>query len=160
MQSRQPVRVWYPTSFSSNAGANLAADTAELEVAGVTLNFVLPPCATVGQVGTRLSYGAVQSLASVIVVVDGTRTAAIHIGQLADYVAMVGFAQIHLDADTGTAPTILSLFRETEHAPQGLSPWDQSFLHSLYTTDQNSVMQESAIKRGMFERIQFEQIGR
>jgi len=105
------------------------------------------------ELGTRLRYNAVQTLTSVIVVVDSNRVSGIDIGQLADYIAMAGFAQIHLDADTGTAPTILSLFRPSDQRPQGLSPWDESFLHSVYTTNQASVMQESAIKRGMFEQI-------
>jgi hypothetical protein len=74
-------------------------------------------------------------------------------GQLADYVAMVGLAQIRLEANTGTAPTILGLFRDTQPQLPGLSPWDQAFLRSLYTTDQASKLEVSMIKRHMFEQI-------
>lgn len=154
IRSKAPVRVWYNTDFRYNAGVTPASDASQLELAGLTLNFMLSPCATTGmEIGTRLRYNAVQSLTSVIVVVDSARTTGINLGQLADYVAMAGFAQIHLDANTGTAPTILTLFRDTERPPPGLSLWDEAFLHSVYTTNQESVMQESAIRRGMFEQI-------
>jgi hypothetical protein len=74
-------------------------------------------------------------------------------GQLADYIAMVGLAQIRAKADTGTAPSILRLFRETDPLPQGLSPWDEAFLHSLYATSQSSVLEVAMIKRRMFDQI-------
>jgi hypothetical protein len=66
---------------------------------------------------------------------------------------MVGFAQIRPDADTGMVPTILRLFRQADQLPQGLTSWDASFLHSLYSTDQRSVMQVSAIKASMMDQI-------
>ena len=84
---------------------------------------------------------------------DGSRVAQLNMGQLADYVSMVGLAQIRLDANTGTAPTILGLFRESDSPPQGLSVWDRSFLEGLYSTDQSSVLQVSAIKARMVEQI-------
>jgi len=66
---------------------------------------------------------------------------------------MVGLAQIRTEGDTGTAPTILRLFGKADPPPEGLSPWDQSFLHGLYTTRQGSVMQVSTIKTAMFEQM-------
>jgi hypothetical protein len=71
----------------------------------------------------------------------------------ADYIASVRLAQIRLDTDTGTAPTILRVFRDTEVQVQGLSPWDRAFLYSLYTTSQSSVLEVTTIKRRMFEQI-------
>ena len=41
-----------------------------------------------------------------------TRIAHLNIGQLADYVSMAALAQIRLDGDTGTAPSILGLFQQ------------------------------------------------
>jgi hypothetical protein len=89
---------------------------------------------------------------SVIILVDGRRAARLNIGQLADYITMVGLAQIRADANTGTAPTILKVFDSPE-APAGLSAWDESFLRGLYTTKQSSIMQTSSIKTSMFQQL-------
>ena len=95
-----------------------------------------------------------RSCQSVIVVVDNTKTTNINIGQLADYVALLGLAQIKPKTNPGTASTILNLFRETgQPAPQGLSPWDEAFLHALYTTDQTSTLQVSVIKGRMLDEL-------
>ena len=154
LRARGPVRVYYNAEFRSAGAAKVPLEATGLAFQSVALGPGLSPCAAAGgKVDTRISYGVVQALTSVIIVVDSERTANINIGQLADYVALIGLAQIHLNANTGTAPTILSLFRQTDRAPQGLSPWDESFLHSLYTTNQNSVLQVSAIKAGMLEQI-------
>jgi hypothetical protein len=75
----------------------------------------------------------------VVVVVDQTRLQGVSPGQLADYIAMVGFAEIkplaeiRPGAPLGDAPTILKLFDAAQGtAPTGLSDWDQAFLKSLY----------------------------
>ena len=87
---------------------------------------------------------------SVIVVVDLRRTEGMELGPLTDYVAMMSLAQIRQNSDLGDAPTILRLFDETDSAgAQGLSPWDQAFLKSLYGTDSGSFLQLSGIKLGM-----------
>jgi len=150
MRSRQPIRAYYNARFSSE-GADHGADLLELE--GLRFDFSANGCMASGGMDTRLRYGAVQKLTSVIVVVDSRQTTNINMGQLADYVAMVGLAQIRLEANTGTAPTILGLFRDTQQQPPGLSPWDQAFLRSLYTTDQASTLEVTMIKRHMFEQI-------
>jgi hypothetical protein len=90
--------------------------------------------------GSHMRYTDVQNLTSVIIVVDSQRTTDLGIGQLANYVAMVGLAQVRADADSGEAPSILSLFGKTDPRPKGLSPWDQSFFHGLYTTNRSSVL--------------------
>jgi hypothetical protein len=100
----------------SSEGADHGADLLELE--GLRFDFSANGCMASGVAGTRLRYGAVQKLTSVIVVVDSTQTTNINMGQLADYVAMVGLAQIRLEANTGTAPTILGLFRDTPTNPR------------------------------------------
>jgi hypothetical protein len=103
--------------------------------------------------GTRLRRSLVQSLSSVIVVVDGNRVQNLQLGQLADYMGMVGLAEVNLDADVGSAPSIMKLFRDVPDPPQGLSSFDQAFLSSLYRAEQASVMQESAMKTIMLESI-------
>ena len=151
LHSRQPVRVYYNARFSSDGGDR---DPAALELQGLRFDFsAVNDCVASGAAGTRLSYGAVQKLTSVIIVVDSTRTTNLNMGQLADYLSMVGLAQIRVEADTGTAPSILRVFRETDPQLRVLSPWDKAFLYSLYTTNQSSVLEVSMIKRHMFEQI-------
>jgi hypothetical protein len=66
------------------------------------------------------------------------------VGQLADYIAVVGLAEIDFDKDLGDAPTILHLFRTSGQSfDGGLSVWDQAFLKSLYDTPQESTFQLS-----------------
>jgi hypothetical protein len=70
---------------------------------------------------------------TVLVVVDQTRLQGVSRSQLADYVAMVGLAEIKSDARLGDAPTILRLFEGApQAAPAGLTDLDQAFLKSLY----------------------------
>ncbi len=71
-------------------------------------------------------------------------------GQLADYVAMVGLAQLNADLQLGDAPTILTLFSGTPQAASaGMTDWDQAFLKALYDTDQRIKKQRSQISRDM-----------
>jgi hypothetical protein len=150
LHSKRPVRAYYNARFASGSGEqNFSA----LALQGLRLDPSFGGCVGSGAAGTRLRFGAVQQLTSVIVVVDSRYTTNLNMGQLADYVAMVGLAQIRLDRDTGSAPTILHVFQGTDPQVQGLSPWDRAFLYGLYTTSQSSVLEVTTIKRVMFERI-------
>jgi hypothetical protein len=147
LHSRQPVRVYYNAISTSTDGPGLGA---------LVLGANVPStgdCRSTGGVGTWLHHGSVQELTSVIIVVDGTQITKINMGQLADYIAMVGLAQIRVQADTGTAPSILHLFQGPDPQPLGLSPWDKAFLQSLYTTDQSSVLEVPIIEDRMFQQI-------
>jgi hypothetical protein len=149
LHSRQPVRVFYNAKLTSTGGPGAGA----LAMAGVN-GAVSSDCGdTYTRLDTWLHRGHVQELTSVIIVVDGRRTANLNMGQLADYIAMVGLAQIRVQADTGTAPSILNLFRKSDPQSLGLSPWDEAFLHGLYTTDQSSVLEVPMIKDRMFKQI-------
>jgi hypothetical protein len=151
LHSRRPIRVLYNAALRSSDGAN--RDVGALYVQSWSLDFSLNSCTSAGVAGTRLSYGAIQALSSVVIVADSARITRLNMGQLADYVSMIGLAEIRLDADTGTAPSILGLFREPDSPPQGLSLWDQSFLDGLYSTDQSSVLEVNAIKAHMLQEI-------
>jgi hypothetical protein len=149
LHSRQPVRVFYNAKFTSAGGPDAGAG-----VAAFVLNFTsIGDCLGAPPVGTMLHHGEVQALTSVIIVVDGGQTTKINMGQLADYIAMMGLAQIRVQADTGTAPSILHLFQGSDPQPLGLSPWDEAFLHGLYTTDQSSVLEVPIIEDRMFKQI-------
>jgi hypothetical protein len=86
--------------------------------------------------------------------VDKTRLQGVAVGQLADYVAMSGFAKLKTGARLGDAPTILTLFNGAPQAATiGMTDWDQTFLKSLYATEQKSKLQRSQITRQMVREI-------
>ncbi|HTT00502.1 MAG TPA: hypothetical protein VMG11_00325 [Steroidobacteraceae bacterium] len=137
MHSNRAVRVWY--------NANAGCGDRPLQIADVG-GMTYPSCVN-GGLHSRLMWETVRGIESVIMVVDIRRTKDLNIGQLADYIAMVGLAEVRDDADPGPVPTILHLFSDAHTAqPTGLSSWDQSFLNALYTTPQSSVMQLAEIK--------------
>ena len=75
------------------------------------------------------------SFTSVWVVVDKTQLDGASRRQLADYIALVGLAEIRMGAHVGNAPTILRLFDGVPQAARpGLSDWDTAFLKALYST--------------------------
>lgn len=89
-----------------------------------------------------------------IVVVDARRVADLEYGQLADYIAMIGLAQIRENAWPGAAPTIMRLFSDTGAArPRALSSWDHAFLKSMYSTDAGNVTQLAEIKLTMYQDL-------
>ena len=148
LQSSQPVRAFYNAKFTSSGGPGVGA----LVLDGLNLPFP-SECLHTGQLGTHLRRGSVQAMTSVIIVVDGRQTTKINMGQLADYIAMIGLAQIRIQADTGAAPSILRLFEGSDPQPRGLTPWDEAFLRSLYITDQTSVLEVPEIEDRMFKQL-------
>jgi hypothetical protein len=85
-----------------------------------------------------------------IVAVDQTRLPGVTRGQLADYVAMVGLAQLTADLQLGDSPSILKLFSGTPQAASaGMTDWDEAFLKALYDTDQRINKQRGQIARDM-----------
>jgi len=121
--------------------------------------------AAVGRDGMPLSFGGargppqhlessrtvsyeVRAFSSVIVVVDASRLRDLKLGQIADYVAMVGLADVEPDANVADAQTVLQLFSaavERQPQPAGLSAWDLAFLRAVYHADQGSLVLRSQI---------------
>ncbi len=89
---------------------------------------------------SRIKINDVLRFNSVIVVVDIGRTRDIKLGQLADYIAMVGLARIHLDAEFDGEPTILRIFTpsaaDRRNGPIEHHCLDLDFLKALYSTSQ------------------------
>lgn len=69
-------------------------------------------------------------MASVFVVVDASKTAAVPISALADYIAFTVLAQADASADYAGLPTIMNLFQSG--SVQGMTAWDQAYLRALY----------------------------
>jgi hypothetical protein len=121
-QSR-PVRVWYNIDTGRKSGmrnghfipSNTRAESSAF-VANTVVDFF-----------------------SIFVIIDTRRTEHSTLEQLTDYVAMTGLTNVDLDADLGSAPSILRLFAPSaEYQPSGLSSWDAAFLKALYQSNQTS----------------------
>jgi hypothetical protein len=129
------ARVWYYTGASDTWNALRAAAGPNLEPSVLSMNIV---------------YGFFR----VFVIADQTRLNGPTIGQFADYVSMVGLAQIKPDTHLGDTPTILKLFDEVpQPAPAGMTDWDRSFLKSLYASDQRLKTQRDLMAKDMVRHV-------
>jgi hypothetical protein len=103
---------------------------------------------------SRVTRTEERAFTGIYIVIDKGQLPGVTLGQLADYIAMVGLTQIKPGAQLRDAPTILRLF---DGAPQaalpGMSDWDQAFVKSLYATEQTVTVQRSEIARGMLREI-------
>ena len=160
VHSQRPVRVWYNTDQQCR-GSHSAGASIEMKGSGAGGNMAQGAASPVdttsssfcSDAGTRLRYSAVNSISSVYIVVDMNQMKDVSTIQLADYVAMIGLADVRPGADPGTVPTILRLFQDSRGPPRGLSEWDQALLYSLYNTSQSSVVQGSDMEQTVINRI-------
>ena len=160
LESSRPVRVWYNGALGCGSGAPVNPGTSEwtfaqqVQVVGGGSSTFAPgaPTCTDG-IDTHLSYADTESLSSAIIVIDLRRLKQTNIGQLADYIALVGLADVRLDVDPNAAPSILRLFTAHASAPPGLTRWDRALLYSLYNTRQQDKEQVSDMESTMVSRI-------
>jgi len=104
--------------------------------------------------GSRITYTVVRSISSAIVIVDPAQVSKLNIGQLVDYVGLVGLAEINLDKDLGEAPSILKVFAASETSPPvEMTAWDRAMLQALYTTPQRSKVQLSQMETATLKLI-------
>jgi hypothetical protein len=153
LNTQRAIRVWYNDTASGANGSIL--------IPGSSSNG--PVISGPGAMGVttvrsfdanRLERTAVWTISSVIEVVDAGAMKGFKFGQMADYVSMAGLAEFNFDADFGTAPTILHLFKAPEEAkPLSLSDWDQAYLKALYHVRLSSTMQTDLIKQSMVRDI-------
>ena len=143
----RPVRVWY------NVWDVCAKGVATGSIIGADTNFGLQMATPYGGgclKDSRLAFGYVNLISSVIVLVDLDDTKEIKLGPLTDYIAMVGLTDVNLDGDWGDLPTILRLFAASgDAASQKMSVWDRAFLKALYETSQVDRHQRTEIARAM-----------
>jgi hypothetical protein len=146
------VRVWYNSTERAPEGALFVDEAPISQVGGLIPG--LSPSYNLWAQASHLTSNAIATFSHLFVVVDQTRLHAVSRGQLADYVGMVGLAQIKPAARLGDAPTILRLFDGTpQAAPPALSDWDLAFLKSLYGTEQKLKLQREQIARSMVREI-------
>jgi hypothetical protein len=148
LHSSVPVRAFYNASLYNADGSALGGGDAlgnGIGNAGWNLRAE----------ATRIRFNDVRNLASVIVIIDGPRAKGVTFGQLAAYVAMIGLAEIRLDARPGDAPSsILQLFASSgKPAPPGLSAWDEAFLRALYHLEHLDQHQLARLKTDMVGEI-------
>lgn len=88
------------------------------------------------------------------VIVDASQLKGVTLGQFADYVGMVGLAQIRPSDSLADAPTILKLFGGApQTVPARMTDWDRAFLKSLYTTNQSLHGQRWHVAQAMMNEI-------
>jgi hypothetical protein len=165
----RPVRVWYnsngkddwgkPLHYCSQVAVDPRCETMATRLAPTWCGVANDPsrkylCAKDYTGGSNVTFDTVWTFWSVFVIVDQRSLQGVKLGQLADYVAMVGFAKLRPDAQLGDAPTILKLFDGAPGAaPAGMTEWDRTFLRSLYATEQKSKRQQGEIARDMVREI-------
>lgn len=112
MDAPRPVRVWYNTT-TEIIRSPIPIDAKDL---GVTAPVI----------------------SRVFVVVDQAHLEGVSDGQLADYVAMVGLAELKPAVHVDNVKTVLSLFDgPPQSSPPGMTDWDRAFLKSLYEIEQS-----------------------
>jgi len=88
---------------------------------------------------SRLRSNTNENIARVLIIVDADRVRQTRFGAVADYVAMIGLAQINPDVDVGAAPSILSLFSDRPGPkPDTVTSWDMAYLAGLYRSPEDA----------------------
>jgi hypothetical protein len=154
IETARPVRAWYDSREDDRNGVPLTG-------ANVVLNHTAGDAGNRATVNshasdTRIERGTVEELGAVLLIVDAHGVEHLQIGQLADYLGMVGLAKLDTGAHPSAAPTILNLFAgdASQPSPAGLTKWDEAFLRALYHTDIGARMQRSAIARSVVHDIE------
>jgi hypothetical protein len=146
IKTPRAVRVWYSSYEQEASGLPMAYCEIQPTV------FIRCGHAIAG--GSHLVFSTLWMILRAFVIVDQKRLRDVKLGQLADYIAMSGFAELKPDRRLGDAPTILTLFDGApKSAPAGMTAWDQIFLKSLYATEQRSMLQRSEIAHQMVREI-------
>jgi hypothetical protein len=136
--SSRPVRVWYNIDVGRKAGmrnGHFVPSNSRAESSAFVGNTII-------------------GFSSIFAVINTNRTEHTTPDQLAAYVAMAGLTDVDLDADVGSAPSILRLFAPpAENPPSGLSNWDAAFLKALYQANQSSRAQRFEIAKRVAQDI-------
>jgi hypothetical protein len=144
IDDKRPIRAWYGAELVGEMGNELGSYAQMGDKNRAPKVNTLPTM-------SRIQSDDRQVIRSALVVVDKGRIIGLSVGALADYVAMVGLAQINLEADYSSAESILNLFTAPEKGQSisQLSAWDATFLKDLYATDPASKFHYTAIVEKM-----------
>jgi len=149
VDSDLPVRAWY----NANSSCNGMVTTFSVQ------SSVLSDSCSMSTTGSRLTRNAVKVVSSVIIVIDKERIKGLTVGQVADYVAMLGFFETPEEFEKFDAPSILKLFADLGVAkPAEMSSWDRAFLKSLYHSNARNVSQAADIGVEIFRDLVAEDV--
>jgi hypothetical protein len=141
IEDARPIRAWYGAEFVGAMGNELGTYN-EIPEKGRA-----PKVNRLAEM-SRIRIDDLQMIKSALVVVDVERIAGLKIGAVADYVALLGLAEINLGADFSGYDSLLRLFTMPKEEAQGFSElgaWDAAFLKALYNTEQANKMQRHSI---------------
>ncbi|HWX81404.1 MAG TPA: hypothetical protein VNZ02_14985 [Steroidobacteraceae bacterium] len=151
IENPRPVRVWYNASIIGGDSGIVFHDLftgllgMSMGPAAGTIDY--PVFTGPSILGSRITRTVVRNITSAIVVVDPALVSRLNIGQLVDYIGLVGLAEINLDKDLGEAPTILKVFAASNIPPPAeMTDWDKAMLQALYTTPQRNRVQLSQME--------------
>ncbi|MGH6978983.1 MAG: hypothetical protein ACRED4_06805 [Brevundimonas sp.] len=131
--SEKPVR-WWQVSMPVDSETGARATRIPGECEGVCNSvFDYAPVMNVFA-ASRLSTQIIDNIFRTIVIIDVDQIADVSIQQLADYAAMVTFAQIDPEADTSGYASILNVFDQPQ-AAMSLTDWDKAYLDGLYSAE-------------------------
>jgi hypothetical protein len=165
LRTERPVRVWQNWQNQGDDAGGVVIAEAFIGVSGGasmggavgtgSSSAAMANWPTARLPNSHLSRSAVRSIYTAIIIVDLARMKDVNLGQLSGYIAMVGLAEINLDRPIVAAPSVLRLFSEPGETPlEGMSPWDQALLKSLYASRAESVMQVSEMETHMVDSIE------
>lgn len=143
----RPVRWWHVSVQTNDEGEVAVRLPGMCSISGCA-GGVTDFAPTIRTNASRLTTSTEDDIKQVFVIIDVDKISTIGVAQLADYVAMVGLAQIDPEAETGGYSTILNLFDDPAQTP-GLTNWDKTYLQGLYDTvmtrrNQNTARNEVA----------------
>jgi hypothetical protein len=142
VETPAPVRWWHVTRTRTADGGDFDRG-ATVRVRGVS----------------RLRATTRDDFDHVIVLVDVNRIGMIRFETLADYITMVGLAQIDPDVSVAPGVSIIGLFADRDHgveAARGLTEWDAAYLLGLYGARREVIRgsaQEREIARAMIREL-------
>jgi hypothetical protein len=142
-----PVRTWHNARVEQSNGVPMLVSNLE--------GWTGSNAPRAKSLGSRIASNVAESLSAVVVLVDTKSLKNVTAGQLADYVAMVGFANPDVEADLGAIETVLKVFDEgpPEAHSAGLTAWDRAFLRGLYRSSYTPVQHRSAIAVRMVSEL-------
>jgi hypothetical protein len=147
IRTDRPVRVWRNVSQTGQDGHSLSMSSQALvgapgQASKPVLNWAED---------SHISGNVAHYIGGVAVVLD-PGIDKVKLGQLADYIALITFAGVNLDADIGEDSSILTLFRQGG-APQGLSAHDVAYLKALYAVPPHLLGQRVMIAQRMTQSV-------
>lgn len=147
-----PVRTWHNAAEEPAGGAPVIEGPGAIPSVGTKSSGLGSVLVTRGGGGgSRIMSPVSENLKSVLVLVDTNKVAGVTLRQLGDYIAMVSFSKVDVEADFGETNSILRLFASGEGVvqPGSLTQWDLAFLRGLYLQNYEATHQRMAISSRM-----------